>query len=214
MKARKKNKLKRALKKALKNARKRRSYTKKELPRRRYGIPLLLHSGINPEPFSDYYSRWPYRLNNFPKEVIEEWIYRHYPNFLEWYQMYEISEWTFERKTLTSQETECIEHLEGELDHWLELGEDWLNPYGQHQHYEVWLRTFMLENGTFPTPIIISEDAGGKLHPKSRSYGDDYMQEPLQLIEGHKRLGFIRALIKSNNMNLKNKHAVWALFFN
>lgn len=209
-----KTKLKRTLKKSLRSARIRRSSKKKELPRRRYGIPLLVHSGINPEPFSSYYSRWPYRLNNFPKEVIEEWVYRHYPNFLDWYQMYDVSEWIFELRTLTNQEIERIEHLEGELKHWLNLGEDWLNPHGLHQHYEIWLRSHMLKNGTFPTPIIISEDAGNKLHPKSRSYGDDYMKEPLQLIEGHKRLGFIRALMKSKNMNIKNKHAAWVLFFN
>lgn len=69
----------------------------------------------------------------------------------------------------------------------------------------------MIEKGSFPQPIIIARGAESLIHPKGANFNDHMTDN--QLIEGHRRLGLLRAMILSQ-LKLKSKHRVWVMKFN
>jgi len=85
------------------------------------------------------------------------------------------------------------------LDYW---GNDLIDGPSRR---ETWLGRYMLETGTTPTPIIVATNAGGRKHPREH---DAQMVSPMQLIEGHMRLAYLRALIRHQHPNVKQHHEV------
>ena len=70
---------------------------------------------------------------------------------------------------------------------------------------------FMMKSGTFPVPIIVAHNAGNQLHHKS--FNGEFMLEPYHLIEGNRRLAFLRAMIQKGHEKLQEKHKVWLVTF-
>jgi len=50
-------------------------------------VPEVKESGgSGTEAFEEYFSRWPRELGNFPRDVVENWVYRHWRDFRRhWY---------------------------------------------------------------------------------------------------------------------------------
>ena len=157
------------------------------------------------EELDDYLKRWPQEYCNFPENVIENWVHRHNPQFISDWSDYNISSWVFELRSMSVEEIMKIEHLDGELDHWDYVGDTYINSNDPYQY----LANYMRNNGTFPEPIIIAENANGIRHPKGLD--GEFMKTPYQLIEGHRRLGFLRAMVRLNMATLKDNHEVWVI---
>lgn len=153
------------------------------------------------EPFSEYVTRWPKKYSNVPDAVIETWIYRHWREFQAWLPLRPL-EWRYELKEITSEEVLNVSHV-GDwmrtLEYW---GDDLLDGPTRKS---TWLGKFMLENGTSPSPMIIAREADGWLHPREHGHR---MLEPLQLVEGHMRLAYLRALIRRSHSSVKPLHKV------
>lgn len=153
------------------------------------------------EPFSEYRTRWPKRYKNVPDEVVETWIYRHWREFQAWLPLRPL-EWKYEFKDLTSAEVLTIGHVGDWMKTLRYWGDDLIDGSNRKK---TWLGRFMIENGTTPSPLIVAENAGSWLHPREHACR---MYEPLQLIEGHMRLAYLRALIQRTHSAVQPVHRV------
>jgi hypothetical protein len=144
-------------------------------------------------------------LNHFPEEVIEDWIYRHNPQFLTDWASYNLEEWEFELVEFTSDKVLEISHLEGEIQEWESKGGRILERLDTP--FELKLARVMVKCGTYPVPIIIAFEADQVSHPRGNEH--ECMATPYQLLEGHKRLGIFRAMSKNESYELLDKHKVW-----
>ena len=155
------------------------------------------------ESFESYYSRWPRELENVPEDVVRQWVHYHNESVLECSNIYKIANWVFELKVFSNEEILEVSHYPSELEH-MDNNGDILMTQGM-EGYDT--AEFMLQNGTFPCPIIVAHNAGSHNHQKS--IGSETMLEPYHLIEGHRRLGFVRGMIKHDYEQLKPEHKVW-----
>lgn len=154
------------------------------------------------EPFDVYYTRWPAEFSNFPKCVVENWVYRHWKDFKDLWLDRSIEDFVFELTEFDNAQIMEISHF----GNWLETMDYWGDELFRNKlRQSTWLAIYMLANGTTPTPIIIAPNASGLEHPKGVS------MQKLQLIEGHMRLSYLRGMIKHNHAALKASHVVWCL---
>lgn len=171
-------------------------------------IPKVRPNGdFDVETFEQYVSRWPSDLPNFPRAVIKDWVYRHNPQFIDLWTPLLPELWAFSLQEMTNEEIMSIQHLDGELEHYDYVGRRILGTTAGNQY----LAQYMAENGTYPAPIIVAANAEGIQHPKGRV--GELMKTPLQLVEGHRRLGLLREMNRRNWPTLKAKHEVWILHF-
>ncbi|GAA0295526.1 hypothetical protein GCM10009128_12690 [Psychrosphaera haliotis] len=138
------------------------------------------------EPFNEYLNRVQPHLTNFPEEVIREWLYRH-DNFIQRFGHHDLVHWSFEEAKFTTQEILDIKLFPSKLDHVINAGNNiWRHPMIKDYEPALSLR----QKGTFPSPIIIFEDAGNYYD----FTGENYLV-PFHLAEGHKRYGQLKAIV-------------------
>lgn len=136
------------------------------------------------EEFDDWHQRIGSHLASVPVEVAREWIHRHWGESS--YEWMPLGRMRFARE-------------EWPLTDVLRVG---AGPRGVHDAFGErnavpWVRQYMETNNTWSTPIIVLRNG--------TAFSDD-MHE-LQLLEGHRRLGFLRTLARLKNAN--PTHAVW-----
>lgn len=171
-------------------------------------IPTVHHiDDFSVESFKSYFARWPKRLGNIPKDVVEQWVYRHNESFLEMWSSFKPERWSFRRTKLTTKQFLEISHLPGEVNHYESVGIRCINQTPATEY----VANYMLKNGTFPKPIIVATAATHLIHPRGKQF-NEYMTMN-QLIEGHRRLGLLRAMCLANK-RLKLKHDIWIMRFN
>jgi hypothetical protein len=153
------------------------------------------------EPFDQYRARWPEKYNRIPDEVIETWIHRHWSDFQQWHSLHPL-EWEYEPREFTSEEVLKVSHV----GNWMETLAYWGNDLlDGPTRKSTWLGKFILEQGTTPSPMIIARGVGKWYHPREKAY---LMQEPFQLIEGHMRLAYLRALILRGYSLIRPMHRI------
>lgn len=170
-------------------------------------IPEVLKYGdfLEQETSDEYYKRFPKELSNVPRCVVENWIYRHWQCFQNNWMWLDLSTCSFEKKTYTNDEITTIDHVSD----WIETIDYWGEElFKDENRQESYLGDFMLKIGTTPAPIIVAKDANNIVHPDG-----DYMKTPLQLIEGHMRLAYLRGMIKCKYSQLQSMHEVWEIHF-
>ena len=155
------------------------------------------------ESFQEYKVWLNNILPNFPDDVLEQWIYRHYPYYrhYEWIGFQTI---LFNRKAITAEE--IIRDInQGECNGFLGYGEKYL--YDKRNNKELnYLQIYMDDNKTWPVPIIVIDNHSDIRTPHGNSLG-----MPYHLVEGHRRLGYFHSLYKLNKNNLLNEHEVWII---
>jgi hypothetical protein len=164
-------------------------------------IPKVLTN----ETFEDYLARWPKDLTNVPVDVIKNWVFYHNEFVREHSDVYCLKNWSFELKYFSSEEIVEIKHYDSEIKHWDHIGNELMK--GRMSGYDT--ADYMLEKGTFPCPIIVAHNAASFKHAKSLE--DEFMLEPYHLIEGNRRVGFIRGMHKNAYPKLQPKHNVWVV---
>ena len=157
------------------------------------------------EIFESYIARWPDEFDNIPEDVIRNWVYYHNESVIENSDVYELMKWQFKKKTFTTEEVLEIKHYDSEIKHLDHIG-DVLMKQGMSGYDTA---EFMIEYGTFPCPIIVAHNAGMFRHAKSLN--GETMLEPYHLIEGSRRLGFVRGMAKYNYHKLQQNHEVWVV---
>lgn len=155
------------------------------------------------ESFEDYYAKWPTNLEGIPKSVVEDWVYRHWHCFRSRWIGLAPHKWTYRSVLFSSAQIMTIDHVLS----WIpELDAEGVEFVTGAPRSKTRLGQFMLANGTFPVPIVVAENAGHIICPRS---GNARMKEPLQLIEGHTRLACLRGMINSQFPSLQTHHQVW-----
>jgi hypothetical protein len=156
--------------------------------------------GFDHESFEDFLGRWPSQLANFPEDVIREWVWRHSDDFYRLWSDRGIERFAFERRAYDAEAVLGI----GRHESWDDLAERGLDP-NHPAPLDFWLGRYMIEHGTFPTPIIVAVNSDGLVHPRNLP------MRPNHIIEGHRRLGMLRGLIGLGYQGLRPTHAVWEL---
>ena len=146
------------------------------------------------EELSSYVSRMKSGLlPNWPEELLTEWLHRHASNMEDYAFL-------------------GFENLQFRLDTWdLEQfpGREAFRDLGfsdSFQNVEVraeqneydWLAHYMLREGTWNTPIVLFDN---------RNAGQARLRTPFHLLEGHRRLSFLRGLKRLGKA--RPQHAVW-----
>lgn len=150
---------------------------------------------LEKEAFDAYLARVQPLLPTFPSEVIRDWVYRHCE------ALYDYAWLDFHRFNFRN-EMWSTERVVAEVQTWNEATvKGWERLiYDGHPRA---LESFMLEKGTWPVPITVIEE------PKSipRRQARRLFREPYQLLEGHHRLAYLRALARDNRT--ASTHRIW-----
>lgn len=163
------------------------------------------YGDIEMESFEKYYGRWPTELQTIPREVVKDWIYRHWTVFQNHWIGLKPHLWSYRCASFSNEDIVSINHI----GTWIpELDAEGVEYVSGAPRSRTPLAQYMLSRGTFPVPIIVAESAGNVVYPHS---GGELMKEPYQLIEGHNRLACIRGMINSQHSNLASSHSVWVV---
>lgn len=165
--------------------------------------PVRHYGDIEAEEFDAYYERWPRELAAIPKQVVQDWVHRHWHDFRDHWVELAPHTWKYECKVLSSSEIMSIDHI----GTWIrDLDAEGVEYVSGASRGQTRMAKYMLEHGTFPVPILVAQGAGHVVHPRSAK---ELMKEPLQLIEGHCRLACIRGMINSAHPHIAAHHRVW-----
>ncbi|HIF5855129.1 TPA: hypothetical protein ACX3E9_004510 [Vibrio parahaemolyticus] len=157
------------------------------------------------EEFEDYYARFPKELAHIPEDVVKNWMWYHNEQVVEYSKLYDFEKWTFELKDFENDNIMQIKHFDYDLKlldgKSLEFLKGLLNEHDTAK--------FMFDSGTSPCPMIVAKNAGKHIHHQ-REEGN-LMLEPYQLIEGNRRLAYLRAMIGKSFPKLQKSHKVWVV---
>ena len=120
-------------------------------------------------------------LPDWPSEVLEEWLFRHESSLTDYrYIGYERMIFTRENWTLEQVPGSEVFRDPTLLDCFSDLRRRAaINKYD-------WLAHYMIQNGTWNTPIILFK------HTSESEFAN--LRSPLHLLEGHRRLSFLNTL--------------------
>lgn len=151
------------------------------------------------ESFSSYKKRVSSFLPNIPTCILENWIYRHYEFVVMNYSFLDINKMQFQRERWSK------EKIFQEI---YSYDESMVNDLGYQLYQRVdktWLQKYMLENKTWPVPIIVIENKENKLESPVKGK----LGSPYHLIEGHLRLNYFREMYRNENEEMSKHHFVW-----
>ena len=160
--------------------------------------PLMDSHGCAIEATTEYVRRMQAGpLPDWPDEVLAEWFRRHHECLWKYARLgYE--QFHF-RKELW--DVERVPRHEAFDDDW--NTDNYTNVESRAENPNDWLPRFMLENGTWNTPIILLENIDDRCAVEFART----LNSPYHLLEGHRRLSF---LIGLRDQNLAAaEHYVW-----
>jgi hypothetical protein len=157
------------------------------------------------EAFEDYYARFPEELAHIPEDVVKNWMWYHNEQVVELSKLYNFKKWIFELQSFNNDKVMEIKHFDYDLKLLDGKGGEFLK--GRLNEHDT--AKFMFDNGTSPCPMIVAEKASEHIHHQ-REEGNR-MLEPFQLIEGNRRLAYLRAMISMPFPKLQDSHKVWVV---
>lgn len=123
-------------------------------------------------------------LPDWPEELLIEWLHRH-NRCIDRYAFLGFENLRFRRETW---ETRRIPRSEAFFDP--KLFEDFQDVDRRARDPFDWLANYMMENGTWPTPVVLLENLKGAIYFPC----GEQLRSPYHLIEGHRRLSFLGGL--------------------
>ena len=135
-------------------------------------------------------------LPNWPVEVLIEWFHRHAGH------IYDYAFLKFESFIFSKQEwpLDKIPSREAFADP--KFCDDFSNVERRAENRNDWLARYMLEHGTWNTPIILLQVNKEIIAPSRLA-----LNRPFHLLEGHRRLSFLNGMRKFKSV--KSHHLVW-----
>lgn len=158
--------------------------------------------GFRREPFDDYRGRVGHRLRNIPGDVLDQWIWENWSDFLRnwaWLGLdglsFTLEEWP---TAMVCDELKawCHETFEREARAVArDPGQKLLHDPGK----------YIRENGTWPRPIIVLLNTLGlSEHPNGGE-----LHEPFNLLEGHTRWEMLTAIRIGSLAPYRDTHLAW-----
>ncbi|MGL4933125.1 MAG: hypothetical protein ACRC4P_07345 [Aeromonas sp.] len=161
--------------------------------------PLNFRDERQTEPLSAYLERVAPQVPFIPENVLSQWIYRHWRGFESNWNFIDLACHQFQCESWpTAQLVDQVgsRHMEV-IERWGEMLRS--NRYVRRS----WLGEQMLSEGTWPEPIIVLAPAAGSSYPSGQP-----LPQPYCLLEGHHRLGYLRAMAHDGEP-LQKTHRVW-----
>lgn len=145
----------------------------------------------------EYLARVRRLLPNWPDEVLESWFYDNSGDILEPYGFLDFSRFEFRRE---SWPLERLLGIEATLDTWLWQHQregtspcelfDFHHAGSGMANVRNWLTHYMVEHGTWSTPIVLLDNLGGVY----RFPHGEPLKSPVHLLEGHRRITYLDCL--------------------
>ena len=156
---------------------------------------------VGVETFDSYKERVSQLLPRWPDCPLEQWLYRHSSLAVCDYGWLEFQNMIFTRTTWIKEKiySDINTHkMERVVD---DLG---ANITETSPDMRSWLQEYMLNNYTWPVPIILLNNPDELVNPQG-----DRLGQPYHLLEGHLRLGYFRHLYRRDISTLLDQHDVW-----
>jgi hypothetical protein len=153
------------------------------------------------ETFDEYFQRVSLVLPNFPPQVVSQWLYDHFDSFVQRYSWFDLGALTF------SLEIWRTEEIIQRITAWNEMAvENWKKALLGHSGFQgSRLGQYMIDEGTWPVPPIVFCNNGDLKMPDGSSIAES------ELVEGHHRLAYLRALEVSKVWSASPEHPLWIL---
>ena len=154
------------------------------------------------EPFDEVLPRLQKQLPNFPKCVLEQWVYRHFNDFCNDYWWLGFDGFEFELEFWSSEKiySEVKSNILDTQDFW----GDELFVRKNKLRLTTWLAQYFAENKTWPTPIIVLKNNLSLTRPNGQA-----LAEPFHLLEGHMRLAYLRGAFRNKIEGMPKEHPIW-----
>lgn len=150
------------------------------------------------EPANEYAKRMRATLlPHWPAELLIEWLHRHNTDADRYVSL------GFEnlRFHLETWEVEKLPGREAFFDP--TFFDNFTDVERRSQNPQDWLARYMMQNGTWPTPIVMLQNSAA---PISLACGER-LKRPYHLLEGHRRMSFLGGLRDAGKA--KRSHSVW-----
>ncbi len=142
-------------------------------------------------------------LPEFPAQVVAAWFVRHGPSAFSEHGWLDYRRFRFHLDELPTDvlTREAMTSNEPAIESWATM--IWTRKGFQQSL----LGSFMFDNGTWPVPPVVLNNAGGLVTPKGEQLG------ALHLLEGHHRLAFLKGLSSSPALATRRCHEVWKVLY-
>ena len=144
-------------------------------------------------------------LPHWPKELLVEWLYRHerYP--------FRYAFLGFENLSFRS-EVWPLASIPGREAFFHPGGFCKFNGVMEYAKQGNWIAKYMLEHGTWNTPVVLLENSDASIQFPSIQFLNGSMKSPFHLLEGHRRLSFLNGLRDIGKAG--REHIVWIATWN
>ncbi len=160
--------------------------------------PIVDDNGWVTETPDDYAERMQSGLlHHWPTEVLIEWLHRH-AQCLYRYAPLRFERLQFQRTTWELSQIPGREAFDDE-----EFCDNFMDVDARAESSNDWLATYMIENGTWNTPILLLQNPQNQC----RTTVNLRLKSPYHLLEGHRRLSFLNGLREMGRAN--PQHDIW-----
>lgn len=157
---------------------------------------------LNVETFEAWWLRVRPLIPNWPSEVAEQWLHKHFRDAETEYGWLGWEHLRFRKATW-----ETRDYLTRVRTPKLDMVDQWgVQILSEESRRKVPLQSLIWENGTWPTPPILMENPERISHPAGWPLG-----YPVHLVEGHLRTGYLRCLAEHHPDRLVPRHNVWLI---
>ena len=153
----------------------------------------------NKESFESFLKCIEPVLPNFPENILQHWVYRHFDFFCSDFWWLGYDKLSFRKEKFNKEQILSIQSKKMEMINAFSAG--FLSPdSGQRKSY---LGQYMWEKKLWPEPIIVLDVINSNLINSKK------VCKPFHLLEGHMRLSYMRALIQESFQDVPDEHEVW-----
>lgn len=161
----------------------------------------MLRPNCMEESSEEYFERVFQQLPNFPPEVVSQWLFHHFDSVMHRYSWLDFHSLAFTLRTWSTGD------ILAKVTAWNETAvESWKKALLTNQSFQSSrLGRYMISEGTWPVPPIIFNNTTGIKMPDGSEIAE------WELIEGHHRLAYLRALNISDEWDVSTEHTLWIL---
>lgn len=158
------------------------------------------YGDFNVEPLEDYLARVKELAPQYPDCILKQWFHRHWDCVRSDWAWIGLPWLRFHREFWST------DRIYSNLSYSNKKNVDsWSAQFRNDRRLrESYLGEFMLEHGTWPVPIIIVHNNAGLTMPNGIP-----LTSPYDLLEGHHRLSYLRAMYEDGHNGLHQEHALW-----
>ncbi|WP_108652368.1 hypothetical protein [Dongshaea marina] len=163
--------------------------------------PLHFRSDCSEEKCPEYLSRMRREVPDIPQNILQHWIFRHWRGFESNWGWLDLEQIHFEKLCYSTKVLiqELGTHRRDTINYWSRVHQD--NSYVR----DSWLAQSMLEQGSWPEPIIVLNNNQQLNDPSGRPMAK------LHLLEGHHRFAYLKSMYDNSPQLLLPEHEIWLL---